>query len=510
MTLHRTTVTKRLFALLASTSLIMAMGACSSDNETQSHEAGSTGTTTTVDAGNVAIFTPSDGITISQQTPLSKWEKIVPEIVSSLKDNDVKGSNITVKTASSLDKQSQSVQDYVVNHVNGTGDDADSSDKTTLVVAPVADTTESDRQYGDYASHAITWNGNSSDEDAQDYAQSAERLVSALQLAQNEGMKVVLVSNTLQGFTPDVYAPMTTAEQVGQLQAKQLVSKLELDKTSSDNPKYIEVLLPYDAADESGDTADATFAQDVFKGIWSVLGPYFKDGKVVSPSGTLTSSSTESDWVSVAFDAAKSERVKSTLAERLGMDKDTSRHTRIDGIISCNDYVAGYVSEELNDLGYTGSAADINPSITISGIVDNITGKKDLKKQSVPDPAQAPESDDGDSDTEDTSDSLDEQNSQWPIITGYGAYVSSIPNIVNGKQWMTALENRKTLASDIAQTCVQFNTSGKLAKLTFISSVAMENKKVPTIQEEALAVSASNLKKTLIEPGYISLAEAGL
>lgn len=118
-------------------------------------------------------------------------------------------------------------------------------------------------------------------------------------------MKVVLVSNTLQGFIPDVYAPMTTAEQVGQLQAKQLVSKLELDKTSSDNPKHIEVLLPYDAADESGSTADATFAQDVFKGIWSVLGPYFKEGKAVSPSGTLTSSSTESDWASVAFDAAK-------------------------------------------------------------------------------------------------------------------------------------------------------------------------------------------------------------
>lgn len=39
MTLHRTTVTKRLFALLASTSLIMAMGACSSDNEAQSLEA---------------------------------------------------------------------------------------------------------------------------------------------------------------------------------------------------------------------------------------------------------------------------------------------------------------------------------------------------------------------------------------------------------------------------------------------------------------------------------------
>lgn len=88
---------------------------------------------------------------------------------------------------------------------------------------------------------------------------------------------------------------------------------------------------------------------------------------------------------------------------------------------------------------------------------------------------------------------------------GYGAYVSSIPNIVNGKQWMTALENRKTLASDIAQTHACSLTSTDLRKLTFISSVAMEDERVPTIQEEALAVSASNLKKTLIEPGYISL-----
>ena len=82
MTLHRTTVTKHLFALLASISLITAMGACASDNETQSHEADSAGTATTVDAGNVVIFTTSDGITISQQPPLSKWEKLVPEIVS--------------------------------------------------------------------------------------------------------------------------------------------------------------------------------------------------------------------------------------------------------------------------------------------------------------------------------------------------------------------------------------------------------------------------------------------
>ena len=48
-----------------------------------------------------------------------------------------------------------------------------------------------------------------------------------------------------------------------------------------------------------------------------------------------------------------------------------------------------------------------------------------------------------------------------------GSYISSMPNIVNGKQWMTAMENRKALADDIAQTCVRLNTSGKLSKARF-------------------------------------------
>ncbi len=92
---------------------------------------------------------------------------------------------------------------------------------------------ESDRQYGDYARHDITWNSDASDEDEQDYAQSAQRLVSALQLAQNEGMKVVL---DLQ-YASRVCAGHVRADDHGradwpELQAKELVSKLELDKAS--------------------------------------------------------------------------------------------------------------------------------------------------------------------------------------------------------------------------------------------------------------------------------------
>ena len=502
MTLHRTTTTKRLLALLASACMVAVMGACSSNDGAQSQDK-ATQSSTVDPAGSVAIFTPADGITISQQTPLSKWEKIVPEIVSSLKQEGVKSDDITVKTSSNLAKQSQSVQDYVVDHINGS-EHSSSKGGTTLVVAPVADLSESDRQYGDYAGHDITWDSNASDEDAKDHAQSAQRLASALRLAQNEGMKVVLVSNTLQGYVPDVYAPMVTAEQIGELQARELVNKLELDKTSSNAPKQIEVLLPYDGTDEHGNKEDTSFAQHVFKGIWQILGPYFKDGKAVSPSGTLTASTDESDWQSVAFESAKAEQVKSALAERLGMDEDDTHPTRIDGIISCNDYVAKNVADELAKLGYTGSSADVNPSITISGIVDSITGKKDLERKTVPSPTSASTDDDGNKESD------DEENAQWPIITGYGAYISSMPNIVNGKQWMTAMENRKTLAKDIARTCVRLNATDKLSKFEFIISTTVEGKKTPTIHEDALAISAGNLKKTLIEPNYISLADAGL
>ncbi|MEO5392316.1 hypothetical protein ABG818_10745, partial [Bifidobacterium adolescentis] len=90
MILHRTIPAKRLLALLASVCMATAMGACSPNGDSQSQQQPSSQSSATADAGNVAIFAPTDSITISQQTPLSKWEKLVPEIVSSLKRTGVK------------------------------------------------------------------------------------------------------------------------------------------------------------------------------------------------------------------------------------------------------------------------------------------------------------------------------------------------------------------------------------------------------------------------------------
>ncbi len=517
----------RLVAFLVAAGMMAGLGACSPSNGTTTQV-----THTSSPLGSVAVFLPSDGLTISQHTPLNKWTKLAPELTKSLEDRGFSRDAVTVTTSDSFDRQSRDIQDYVVNTLSATGSSAkkpsaskpsassqsarQDASNATLIVAPVVQTENADTQYGDYASHSVAWDadsgksggsgssGKSGDADAAAaLRQSGDRLVSALKLARESGVHVMVLSNPIQGFTPDVFVQMSTAEQIGSIQARLLVNKLQLDKVSRDNPKSVEVLLPRTAA---GDDDQDDFAAEAFSGIWKVLGPYVAAGKVVSPSGSLNAETTAKDWQDSAFVASKPQQVKDELAGRLGMEQRKTSHTRIDGIIAMNDFVASGAMDELDTLQYAGSAADVNPSITISGVLNNMAGKKDLLRSPVPDPAKRPTP----SDESDTPQSVEKTNSRWPIITGYGAYLDTIPQVVNGKLWMTALEDRQTLAADVAQACERLSHGQSADKLPFVKATDVNGVKIPTIQEQLLAVSASNLKKTLIDPGYITLAEAGL
>lgn len=517
----------RLVAFLVAAGMMAGLGACSPSNGTTTQV-----THTSSPLGSVAVFLPSDGLTVSQHTPLNKWTKLAPELTKSLEDRGFSRDAVTVTTSDSFDRQSRDIQDYVVNTLSATGSSAkkpsaskpsassqsarQDASNATLIVAPVVQTENADTQYGDYASHSVAWDadsgksggsgssGKSGDADAAAaLRQSGDRLVSALKLARESGVHVMVLSNPIQGFTPDVFVQMSTAEQIGSIQARLLVNKLQLDKVSRDNPKSVEVLLPRTAA---GDDDQDDFAAEAFSGIWKVLGPYVAAGKVVSPSGSLNAETTAKDWQDSAFVASKPQQVKDELAGRLGMEQRKTSHTRIDGIIAMNDFVASGAMDELDTLQYAGSAADVNPSITISGVLNNMAGKKDLLRIPVPDPAKRPTP----SDESDTPQSVEKTNSRWPIITGYGAYLDTIPQVVNGKLWMTALEDRQTLAADVAQACERLSHGQSADKLPFVKATDVNGVKIPTIQEQLLAVSASNLKKTLIDPGYITLAEAGL
>ena len=75
-----------------------------------------------------------------------------------------------------------------------------------------------------------------------------------------------------------------------------------------------------------------------------------------------------------------------------------------------NDYIASEVVKELDDLGYTGSAADINPQITISGIVGQYHRQEGSQPRRVPDPIKSPENDNA-NDSSSSDDDADEDTS---------------------------------------------------------------------------------------------------
>ena len=523
MALRSSNTAARLIAMAAGFALLASSAACGGQDAASNAAASPSGNTaagTTASAGSAVIFTPSDGITISQSTPLNKWAKLVPEITDSLVADGMAKKSIETKTSSDLDDQSRDVQDWVVDHMaaEGQSDSKDAAKKTTLIVAPAVPAGAATRQYGDYVTQP---RDDDTTEKTDDETEAYTRLASALNLAQDSGMHVILLANGVDGVTPNAFIRFSTAEQIGRTEAQKLVTKLDLAKASEDNPKAIEVLIPYTptASEDSDETGvsparDDAFSREAFASMWKVLQPYFTQGKAYSPSGLLSKTTTDDDWRDVAVDGSDRKTIAAEVDRRLPTRRtsDGTAHMRVDGIIAMNDYVASVVTEELGSLGYTGSAADINPQITISGIVDNITGKKDLQRGSVPDPAKAPETDDDVQDDAAAGSGVDEFNSRWPIVTGFGGYVDTMPQIVNGKQWMTGLENRMALASDIAEVTVRLNRGESLAKLSYVTKAKVDGaeKRTNVIEEEPLAVSASNLKAALIDPGYITMADAGL
>ncbi|MCX8672411.1 hypothetical protein J3T91_02610 [Bifidobacterium sp. B4001] len=527
-----------LLALLVCLFMVASAGACgpamiggkpSSPNAPQSQ---ATSTAAAEVPGRVAIFTPSDGITLSQHTPINKWAALVPELKAALTKEHLSGKRIDAYTSGNLEDQSKELQDYVVNRLSERKA-GKTAEPTTLVVAPMTSPDSITRQYGDYISKSL-------DTDARDKASA--RLVSSLRLAAGAGMHLVLLANQVPGIQPDLFVQLSDARAIGQMQADKLASKLELDKASKNNPCRIEILLPNRTAETSSSDASSadkdaeasqaqqgrqeeqdaqsSFPAQAFAGIWQVLGPYFRDGRAVSPSGRLQADSTEKDWQTVTFDPGKDAAATGKeLATRLAMSDGTKTRTEVDGILAMNDFIVSGVVSELGDLGYRGTSADVNPEISISGIVGSMAGRQDLHRQRVPKPAQDPATrnqtgSDADSSQQTTGKTQEttpsDDHAAWPIISGYGAYVDNIPQIVDGRQWMTGLEDRLGLAADIAKACIGLNSQGKVPAMNTIQAINQNGKQVRRLSRPLVAVSASNLKATLIDTGYIKPADAGL
>lgn len=473
----RIALRRRLVRILAATGALVMLGSgCGTPTETSSSAASSAGSSV---SGSVAVFTPADSLVRGSDTPLGTWSLLRAELKKSLVSLGFDSGSVTTTTSRTSEAQGKAVRDFVVK-TSAKSTSSASATSTTLVVAPVPEDAAGDDSYGDLLTRT-----------AADEAAETPTLTNALSLARRSGMHVVLVSNTLSGFSPDLLVQPSRARLIGRTQALKLVDKIELDKATSSDPRVIEVLIP--STDDSTDV-------EAFAGVWDVLGPYFRKGTAVSASGTLSATTTKDDWSSVVYDAGSSSSTVTknsakVLASRL--DNAGGSRTRIDGVIAMTDAAASGVVDELKTLGYTGSSADVNPSISISGIVEGITGRHDIARSPVPEPT------DGDS----TSDAAD---SRWPIVTSFGASTGMLPQIVDGKLWMTSLEDIATTTTQTAEACARLDAGEKVNGLKSVTTATVQGKRISVLRPKPLTVSASNLKKTLIDPGYVSLADAGL
>lgn len=590
--LHRTLIT-----LTALVSMLFVVSSCGTPSQSASNQENST----QKNSGNVVIFTPADGLALMRHKPLSTWDTLVPELVKDLKTKGFSDNSIVTKTSSSLEQQSQDVQDYVVNLLtplrlenqnNKSKLDFEKANakikkqlsKTTIVIAPWANK-NGNNNYGDYTTLPDT----SSDEEVKDDQKTSQnkedksenssknnsenssensietntiraekRLASSLLLAKKAGIHVVMLSRFVPGFQPDVLFHLSDAKSIGETQAATLAQKLALDRATRENPRYIEILLPChnqkntdsqivsfknsnsrtsqdNNSDNNGNNSaknglnntenntenDEThdfkddFAKEAFAGMWKVLRPYFASGTLLTTSGKLHANSTEKDWANVAFDADDADSVKEELTKRITHKNNLLSKTpmRVDGIIALDDQVALQTVQTLSDLGYEGSAANINPSFTLPDVIGNFIGKRNLTRRPVPAPRSKTNNDEEKSKNQQNKaeDQDASRAKQWPAITGYGAYKNIMPNIVSGKQWMTTIEHQTQIAHDITSTCYSLNMYGMLdKKIATTQTMLAKGVTVPTINEQLLAVSATNLKSRLIDPGYISLADAGL
>lgn len=281
--------------------------------------------------GSVALFLPNDGFTVSQDVPLNSWHDFADATKDSLEDRGFEADHMQTHADSDLERQSHRIQDYVVDALDGSTDGSSAdpeAQSTTLVVAPAAPMTDTVKRYGDYVTQSLA-EENATDESLDE---SLSRMTRALGLAQKAGMHVVVIATPLPGFTPDAFVSLCSAREIGRLQARQLVSKLQLDSASRYNPKYIEILLPYDA-DSDYPQLDEAFAREAFSGVWEVIGSYFRSGVVLSPSMRTTASTTVQDWRDVTIKATDADSIETEFRQRLGRPANGQGHVRILSLI---------------------------------------------------------------------------------------------------------------------------------------------------------------------------------
>ncbi|WP_018143639.1 substrate-binding domain-containing protein [Alloscardovia criceti] len=458
--------------------------------------------------GTVDIITPTGSTILNSNAPLNTWTNVTSAMINSLKTQGFSDVQLSEYHNSDITKQTEQVSTITSTY-------ASENDKNphTLFIAPAqgVETQEAlaiQSRYGDTVqlpelSSEETVSGSLTTEELNRGIALISNLKNALEQAQAQGIKVVLMSQKIPDFTEDYFVTFATPQSIARIQANNLVRKLQLDQATTQDPQAIEMFLSTNAG--------AEFNKEAFSAAWAILKPYFVTGVAYSPSGLMDAQTTDDDWRNITVADDSQTGITSALESRL--TRNTDYFAQLDGVLAFNDYMAQSIVSALDSFGFTGSSASVNPNITLESIVNTLSGNADVQKQKVPHPQGASDTTSSqDSTTEDESETgtrnfaeTDPVELTWPVITSYGAYINAIPSIVNGKIWVSAMEDRDEVSTSIAQLSVALsnsNTSDLASSVQFLSGT--------TITSPLFAVNADNLKKTLIDTKYITPAEAGL
>lgn len=487
---ERRGLTRILASILCVCFILVSWGCSSSESSSNNSD--------TSFVTNVALFTPTDPLVVTMDRTVNSWNEFYTDMQSDLLVQGFTKSRISHTQSTSLSRQAEAISDYMqtLKQSEKSSSAADRA-KPILLVAPISENRKLFSDYGAYLSVS-----------QRSEPEGAAQMRASLESARAQGATIIILGQKIAGFQPDLYAPLVTAYRIGQVQAEQLVRKLKLRQTTIDHPQSIEILLPL--------LRNTVFTQELFRGIWDVLGPYFKKGKVYSPSGLLNSSSSAADWRNVTVDTDSKGSVAQSLETRLNPGNKKT-HTRIRGVLAVNDRMAEEVISSLTDMGYTGTSATINPQISVTGVVNNLSGGTTLKRKKVPDPD---ESSSGISQQHSSSDGSRYQAAdypQWPIITGFGSRLSELTNIVNGKQWSTAFVNRRLYCRDLSRISLLIARKNSMKTIAETTKRVSIDRKASTakntyvlLTEQLQSVSASNIKSVLIDSGLIKATDAGL
>lgn len=346
-------------------------------------------------------------------------------------------------------------------------------------------------------------------EDNEELDAARSRSAELVRTLSARGVRVVGCSDLVSAHM-DAYVDMATPESIGVLQAREALSKIRANTLSASNPAQVLLLVPGNPQNEA--------SKDFLSGVFSVLETPLQQGviqlvglpEVKSLSSFLDSSAARDFYFgSDLYSADISRRLTSLLDDLIEEQGGTttsnglmkalpfvrSSTIALDAVIAGTDYISTQLVSVLTSKGYQGSAADINPDVSLSGIVNSLSGKKVLNKHKVPYPANTLPS--------------AEFNSMWPVISGYGAI--DVPSIVSGKEWVTGISDEESVASLFALLARNAALHKKLAtKVSELEGMTLSSRASRTLISVDLVPISSSQVKNLIKEGYISAADAGL